>query len=182
MKYSSYTRKDGVYFITLPVYNWLKVFFLPQYANIVLDSLTWLRDKKFMKLYAFVLMPNHLHYIIEDLPNHTINEIVQKLDSFTGHKILELVRQENKIELIDNLKQNATKDKDRKHRIWNDPLDKYVLNERMLWQKVEYIHNNPCQKGWYLVDGRADYKYSSACFYDRDEKPIIDIDDVRELF
>jgi hypothetical protein len=28
---------------------------------------------------------------------------------------------------------------------------------------------------------RANYKYSSAAFYDKGEKPIIEIDDIREF-
>ncbi|MEW6718350.1 MAG: hypothetical protein AB1345_12735 [Chloroflexota bacterium] len=46
---------------------------------------------------------------------------------------------------------------------------------------MEYIHSNPVSKRWILVDDRADYLYSSACFYDRDETPVIPIDDVREF-
>ena len=48
-------------------------------------------------------------------------------------------------------------------------------------QKMEYTHNNPVDKQWHLVDDRADYLYSSACFYDRGVKPVIEVDDVRIL-
>ena len=49
-----------------------------------------------------------------------------------------------------------------------------------LRQKVAYTHNNPVAKHWRLVEDRADYVYSSACFYDRGEPPVIAVDDVRE--
>jgi hypothetical protein len=32
-------------------------------------------------------------------------------------------------------------------------------------QKLEYIHNNPVQGKWKLVEYPEDYKYSSARFY-----------------
>jgi hypothetical protein len=30
-----------------------------------------------------------------------------------------------------------------------------------------------------VVDNRADYRYSSACFYDRAEPPVVEVDDAR---
>ena len=57
---------------------------------------------------------------------------------------------------------------------------KNIYTEKFLLQKMEYIHQNPVAKEWNLVQERADYKYSSACFYDEDKQPIIEIDDIRE--
>jgi hypothetical protein len=45
---------------------------------------------------------------------------------------------------------------------------------------MEYIHSNPVSKDWKLVDDRAQYKYSSACFYDMGITPIIPITDINE--
>jgi len=57
-------------------------------------------------------------------------------------------------------------------------LAKNIYSEAFLFQKMEYIHNNPVDKDWRLVTDRADYLYSSACFYDRGERPIIEVDDI----
>jgi hypothetical protein len=57
---------------------------------------------------------------------------------------------------------------------------KNIFSTEFLSQKLEYIHNNPVDKEWKLVDDRADYKYSSACLYDRNIKSIIEVDDIRE--
>jgi hypothetical protein len=72
------------------------------------------------------------------------------------------------------------RDKRHKHSIWQDIQAKNVFSIKFLNQKMEYIHNNPVDKDWKLVDDRADYRYSSACFYDRNITPIIEIDDVRD--
>jgi hypothetical protein len=50
----------------------------------------------------------------------------------------------------------------------------------ILSEKTEYIHSNPASKNWRLVKNRADYKYSSACFYDNGKVPIIPITDVNK--
>ena len=42
---------------------------------------------------------------------------------------------------------------------------KLCFNERMLEQKLDYIHNNPVSGKWDLVNDYVDYKYSSAGFY-----------------
>lgn len=58
---------------------------------------------------------------------------------------------------------------------------KNIYSEKFLAQKMEYIHQNPVAKDWELVQDRAEYRYSSACFYDKNQQPIIDVDDIREL-
>jgi len=35
----------------------------------------------------------------------------------------------------------------------------------MFLQKLNYIHNNPCQEKWNLANNPEDYKYSSAANY-----------------
>jgi hypothetical protein len=39
----------------------------------------------------------------------------------------------------------------------------------MLITKLEYIHRNPCEGEWSLVEDYARYKYSSALLYERGE-------------
>jgi hypothetical protein len=61
-----------------------------------------------------------------------------------------------------------------------EKIPKNVYSVEFLRQKVEYLHNNPVAKHWRLADDRADYRYSSARFYDKDEPPTVEVDDVRE--
>jgi hypothetical protein len=57
----------------------------------------------------------------------------------------------------------------------------YQISESFLLQKMEYIHNNPCQPHWGLSATPAEYIWSSARFYLTDEPCIIPIDDARRL-
>ena len=72
------------------------------------------------------------------------------------------------------------RDAHHEHSIWQDIQAKNIFSTNFLKEKVEYIHNNPVAKQCKMVEDRADFKYSSACFYDRDQIPIIMVDDVRE--
>ncbi|MCQ3938127.1 MAG: hypothetical protein DPW18_13920 [Chloroflexi bacterium] len=49
-----------------------------------------------------------------------------------------------------------------------------------LEQKMEYIHQNPIAKDWKLVDDRAVYPFSSACYYDLGRTSIVEVTDIRE--
>jgi hypothetical protein len=41
-----------------------------------------------------------------------------------------------------------------------------LWSPKVFMQKLEYIHNNPLQDKWHLVQFPEDYKYSSAKFYE----------------
>ncbi len=179
MTFDSWNIPGHLYFITASVCGWKHLFVETAYDGIVLDSLAWLRKEKRMLLYAFVLMPSHLHAIIQPI-ERSIGELLQNFASFTAHAILRQLRSDNRQELLTFFHEQR-RDSRAEHSIWQDVQAKNIYSEKFLTQKLEYIHQNPVSKEWDLVKDRAAYKYSSACFYDEDRKPIIEIDDIREL-
>ena len=42
-----------------------------------------------------------------------------------------------------------------------------IYSREVLEQKLDYIHHNPVQEKWKLVDDAVDYKYSTMSFYER---------------
>jgi len=132
-----------------------------------------------MSLFAFVIMPTHLHSIVLPL-DRSIGKLMQNFGSFTAHAILKKLREDNRKELLE-IFHNHRRDKSLEHSIWQDIQAKNIYSEKFLTQKMEYIHQNPVAKERKLAQERAAYKYSSACFYDEGEQPIIEIDDIREF-
>ena len=67
MQGQGYRIRDGaaVYFITFAVVEWVDVFSRRMYADIVLDSLRYCCKSKGLKLFAWCIMSNHLHLIVE---------------------------------------------------------------------------------------------------------------------
>ena len=180
VKYRTFFDKHHLYFVTCTIAGWKPIFTDPAYAEIVLQSLDWLRRHGHLQLFAFVVMPTHLHAIIKPLQG-TADQLVQRFASYTAHEILKRLRQDHRTELLAFFWQAAQQDHDRKHRIWKEALAKNIYSEAFLLQKMEYIHNNPVDKDWHLVEDRADYLYSSARFYDRGQKPVIEIDDIANV-
>jgi putative transposase len=169
-----------LYFVTTTVPGWKHLFIEQAYAEIVLQSLDWHRRHGRWSLFVFVVMPNHAHFIIRPIGEQTISTVLQSFGSYTAHAILDQLRQDGRMDLLAFFAQRQDRDASKEHQIWLPIEAKNVHSVEFLHQKVEYTHNNPVAKHWHLVDDRAHYPYSSACFYDRSEPPIIAVDDVRE--
>jgi hypothetical protein len=178
MTFDSINDSSNLYFITASICGWKHLFAEPQYAEIVLRSLEWLRHAKRMELFAFVILPSHLHVINKPI-ERTIVDLVQDFGSFTAHAVLKQLHKDEKEDLLEFFHLER-RDPRHEHSIWQDIQAKNIFSRDFLRQKLEYIHNNPCNKVWRLVEDRADYRLSSACFYDRGIAPVIDIDDVRK--
>lgn len=64
-----------VYFITITVVDWIDIFTRPKYKHIILDSLAYCQRKKGLKIYAWVLMSNHLHMLVSVGQGHTLVDV-----------------------------------------------------------------------------------------------------------
>ncbi len=178
MTFPSFHDSTHLYFITATIVDWKRLFLTREYANIPLNSLAWLQQQKRILLFAFVIMPSHFHAILKPVSD-SIGAIVQQFGSFTAHEILKKLRTDNQKDLLDLFHQKK-RDQRHEYSIWQDIQAKNVYSIEFLWQKMEYIHQNPIAKDWKLVEDRADYIYSSAGYYDYGRKPLIEILDINE--
>lgn len=158
---NSHLELNEVYFWTSTIKNWLHLLDADHYKQVIVDSLIYLVKAQKVTVYAFVIMPNHIHLIWElnemngkEMPHASFNK-------FTSHQFLQL-------STLDNSKITyKVNDKDRSHRFWQrDPLAVQVNSKRIIEQKLDYIHLNPLQEKWNLVKHPEDYKWSSAGFYE----------------
>ena len=51
------------YFMTCTIVGWVSVFTRPEMFQIVYDSWKWFHDQQRLKLFAYVIMENHLHFV-----------------------------------------------------------------------------------------------------------------------
>lgn len=137
-----------------------------------------MQEQKRLLLFAFVIMPTHVHLLIKP-EQQSIGEIIQQFGSFTAHEILKKVREDERTDWLKIFEQEK-RDPRHKHSIWQDIQAKNIFSTAVLEQKMEYIHQNPVAKDWKLAANRADYAYSSAGYYDYRRKPIIEITDINE--
>jgi REP element-mobilizing transposase RayT len=178
MTFSSIHNINHLYFITASISGWKHLLAEPKYIKIVLDSLVWLQKEKRILLFAFVIMPSHLHMILKP-ENKTISNVLQDFGSYTAHAFLQELRKDKQDDLL-TFFHKQRRDNRHEHSIWQDIQAKNIYSSEFLFQKMEYIHSNPVSKAWKLVDNRAEYKYTSACFYDKGIAPIIPITDINK--
>jgi len=166
-----------LYFATLTLHGWKRLLAKPSYTGIILGSLDWLRQHGRWNLYAFVIMPSHLHTVVRPSDSSIISGVLQQFASYTAHAILKQLQKEQRTGLLAFFAEHA--DPGKLHGIWQEVQARNVYSVGFLRQKLEYIHNNPVVKRWALVENRANYPYSSARFYDRGVMPLIEVDDAR---
>ena len=74
---------DGLYFLTCTIVDWIPVFQSHPYFDIITNSLTFCRANKGMRLYAYVIMENHLH-LIAGAPD--LSGVIRAFKGFTARR------------------------------------------------------------------------------------------------
>ena len=73
------------YFCTITVLDWTPVFIDARYIDTVIESLQFSRTKKGLQLFAYVIMPNHLHLIAAADDLHAVIRDFKRFTSRTIH-------------------------------------------------------------------------------------------------
>ena len=154
---------NEVYFWTDTIKDWNNLLEPTKYKQLIINMLMQLVAKKLIRVFGFVIMPNHLHLIWEmlakngrEMPHASFNKAIGHLIindlKLSHHRVLPFFKVEKK---------------ERQYRVWQrDPLAILMDDREKVEQKLEYIHLNPLQEKWSLVKRPEDYIWSSAKFYE----------------
>jgi REP element-mobilizing transposase RayT len=173
------------YFLTQTTLNWTNYFVNSALISIILESFNFYRFKNGVKIYGYVIMPNHIHYIAQfNQEKYGLSEFTRDFKSTITKKLfnrlslminetcfpIDKIYKENNvkifspIEMIDLLK-NSGRSHNQKIKLWQDDEMPIILEyEEMAVQRLNYLHENPVRKGW--VEKPEDFIYSSARFYE----------------
>ena len=112
----------------------------PAVAKLVADSLKFHDGKKY-ELNAWVIMPNHIHFLVAPFDDVELSSIAHSIKSYTAHE--------------------ANKILGRTGRFWQvEPFDRYIRNARHYASVVRYIENNPVKAS--LCKKASEWRFSSA--------------------
>ncbi len=154
---------EEVYFWTNTVHQWKMLLEPDKYKDVILDSLNWLVQRGKIKVYGFVVMPNHLHLLWEMIEKNGKEMPYASFQKYTAH----MIQKDLIMHHPDVLSRFAVDEKERKYRFWQrDPLAIKIENRMMIEQKLDYLHSNPLQSHWNLAQRPERYYYSSARFYE----------------
>ncbi len=104
-------------------------------ARIVADVLRQFDEERY-RLFAWCVMPNHVHVVLQPLAGHELPQILHSWKSFTANA--------------------ANKALERKGSFWQpEYYDHLIRNEEDLWRSIQYVLQNPAGarlQGWKWVE------------------------------
>jgi putative transposase len=172
------SKDDPCLFITAVAKNRLPVFQTDAIKLITCRAIDEARTSCGFVLFAYVIMPDHLH-LLTDRPREP-SVVLQYIKGIVSRRVLGHLK-EMKYEA--SLRKLEHDDWKRNHRysLWQHDSDVFsVISEAIFMQKVNYIHLNPVRAG--LARRAEDYRWSSARFWSKcpseDEPLKVDIDEI----
>ena len=128
-----YQLSSGYYFITFSTHD--RFILHPPQKDCVFNAVCFLDGKKY-KLYAAVVLNDHVHMVIN--PFESLPKIMHSIKSFTAHEINRILNRQGKV--------------------WqNESYDRVIRNEDEFLEKLNYIANNPIKAN--LARQYEDYKW-----------------------
>ncbi len=88
------------HFVTCTILHWLPLFTRQESVQIIVDCLKFLQEKDNLKLYAYVILENHLHMV---LSGDDLQKTMQSFKQYIAKQLLELLKKENATTILDQL-------------------------------------------------------------------------------
>ena len=106
------------HFVTCTILHWLPIFTRVQSTQIIFDSIKFLQNKDNLKLYAYVILENHLHMV---LSSNDLHKSMQSFKQYTAKQILELLKKENAKIILDQLMfYKKANHKEKTYQVWEE--------------------------------------------------------------
>jgi REP element-mobilizing transposase RayT len=154
--------------MTLTVVGWADVFTRKNHKEVIVNALNHCKENKGLIIFAYCLMSNHLHLIANCNEPFLLKDAMRDFKKFTAKKILEQIETEPESRrewLLNLFAESASSSKKHKnYRFWQEGNHAIELfTEKFVWDKINYIHNNPVEAGF--VKEPQEWIYSSATNY-----------------
>jgi REP element-mobilizing transposase RayT len=185
MKRNWYKGPECAYFITNTICDWKNIFVTQPFIQIVIDSWKQFQEERHILFYGFVIMPSHLHYIVQpkdqeygivemqrDFKKYTAKLIIRELQTEAEQGDIPLIEIYRKgvlmreptpvlLETFEKIGRYANQN----FKVWlPEDRPEAVQSQKFLKEKLNYIHHNPVKAK--IVDEPAAYPLSSARNYD----------------
>ena len=149
--------------MTMTVVEWMPLFIKPEIVSILLESIRFVQKERGLLIYAYVITENHLHLVV--FAPH-LGKTIKEFKSFTARTIIDFLKDKKSTPLLRELKQAKLQHKkESDYQLWQEGSHpQEIMSEKMLLQKINYIHNNPVKRGY--IDKPSCWRYSSARDYE----------------
>ena len=127
----------------------------------IAEALDVAREKLNFSLWAYVLMPEHVHLIVcPDQPIYSMEAIRQAIKEPVARKAIAYLREQSAEQWLERIR--VDKGKRTRYRFWQQGkgYDRNIEKAETLLKMIDYIHMNPVRRG--LVERAEDWAWSSA--------------------
>ena len=153
MKYRNHNLRKGrasipgaYYHIIICTHQRRQLLANKKVASIIFETFDWLEKERRLKWICLMVMPDHVHTVIELGAGQTLAKVLHSLKRFTAREI--------------------NKSLSRQGRFWQaEYRDWGIRDEKALNNIIRYAYENPVRKG--LVERARDYPYW-RCKYEMD--------------
>ena len=172
------SKDSPVYYLTSVAHDRLPVFKTAKLKTIACNALNEARTSASLLIFAYVVMPDHLHALIGS--QRKPSEVLRYVNGISGHRVINYLKEKGFYSSLQKL-QRESGNRQHKYSLWDHhPNLKLITTENGLIEKANYIHQNPVRAG--LVERAEDYRWSSIRCWQRrpleDEPLLVDIDQI----
>ena len=147
-----FQRAEALHFITFSCFHRLPFLEAPSPKNTVEAVLELTRARHQARVYAYVLMPEHVHLLINEPPSILVAQFLKAVKQITSRKLRGDHRQ-----------------------FWQPRyFDANIRGETARSEVIRYIHRNPVKRG--LVASAGQYRWSSFNHYATGIRGVIEIE------
>jgi REP element-mobilizing transposase RayT len=174
---NSATNQQACHYITFNTVDWIDVFVKPIYKQIITQTLNEFITHKGLTVYAWCLMSNHLHLLLQAKDGTGLFMIERDFKKITATRILEAIelepelRREWMLWRFENFTQNLKKIE--KYQVWQSCSNPEYVDFKQPFkvrEHLSYIHENPVRDK--IVFLPEEYVYSSAGDYAGRKGPV----------
>ena len=166
-----------IQFFTATILWWKKLLKPDKYKQLIVESMDFLVKDKRVKIYGFVIMPNHMHIVWRIEEDRVLEDVQRDFLKYTAQHI-KWDLQKYHPQVLAAFEVNL---KDRQYQFWErNTLSIDLYDVKVVEQKLIYTHNNPLQEKWKLASHPGDYWYSSYRFYHNNVDDFGFLTDFRE--
>jgi REP element-mobilizing transposase RayT len=152
-------------------------------ALILIEDMKFYRRKFDLKIFFYVIMPDHFHWVIQPSPENFQKFKEDQLkkrkkyhkapERYYLSKLMEDFKRHSSFAINERMGTKGA-------RVWQDGFyDEMIRDVESLNKIAEYIHNNPVETG--LVDEPGDYKFSSYRNIFLEDESLIKLDRIECL-
>ena len=147
-----FQQAESLHFITFSCFHRLPYLSTPETKAVFETILEQTRVRHHARIYAYVLMPEHVHLLINEPPNILLGQFLKSVKQMTSREL-----------------------KGTREQFWQDRyFDRNIRGEAERTDVIQYIHQNPAKRG--LVPTPGDYPWSSYSHYATGKRGTVEIE------